>query len=41
VPDYLRTKPVPEAESKHTTVEMRANLANPDTVVVRITANES
>lgn len=35
VPDYLRTKPVPEVESKHVTVEMRANNASPDVINVR------
>lgn len=34
VPDYLRTKPVPEVESKHVAVEMRASQANLDAINV-------
>lgn len=32
VPDYLRTKPDPEVEAKHTQVELRASQVNPDTI---------
>lgn len=34
VPDYLRTKPVPEVENKHSVVEMRASNANQDQINV-------
>ncbi|CAL8112711.1 unnamed protein product [Orchesella dallaii] len=32
VPDYLRTKPVPDVENKHVAVEMRASQANQDII---------
>jgi len=38
VPDYLRTKPVPEAESKHSAVELRANVVNQDAVLKQMNA---
>lgn len=37
VPDYLRTKPVPEVEAKHVAVEMRANQVNQELINVQET----